>query len=59
MDWFNNDQRQMGDFVNAHNWQVPPTPDPNATPSPGLPTNMNMESPVSIDEYEISDMELA
>ncbi|XP_047962028.1 uncharacterized protein LOC125206851 [Salvia hispanica] len=49
----------MDDFVNSQNWQLPPTPDPNATPSPGLPTNMDMESPVSTDEYEINDMEPA
>ncbi|XP_047948853.1 uncharacterized protein LOC125194649 [Salvia hispanica] len=59
MDWFNSDQRQMDDFVNSQNWQVPPTPDPDATPSPGPPTNVDMESPVSTDEYDISDMEPA
>ena len=59
MDLFNSDQRQMDDFVNSQNWQVPPTPDPDATPSPGLPTNVDMESPVSTDEYDISDMEPA
>ena len=59
MDWFNNDQRQMEDFVNSNNWQLPPMPDPNATPSPEMPTNMELESPVSTDEYEISDMEPA
>ncbi|XP_042032390.1 glutathione S-transferase T3-like [Salvia splendens] len=49
----------MDDFINANNWHVPPSPDPNATPSPGLATNMEITSPVSTDEYEISDMEPA
>ncbi|XP_042006020.1 uncharacterized protein LOC121754779 [Salvia splendens] len=59
MDWFNSDQRQMDDFVNANNWHVPPTPDPNATPSLGLPTNMEITSLVNTNEYNISDMESA
>ncbi|XP_042003627.1 glutathione S-transferase T3-like [Salvia splendens] len=49
----------MNDFVNANNWYVPPSPGPNATPSSGLPTNMEITSPVSTDEYEISDIEPA
>ncbi|XP_042005980.1 uncharacterized protein LOC121754733 [Salvia splendens] len=59
MDWFNSDQRQMDDFVNSNNWHVPPIPDPNATPSPGLPTNMEITSSVSTDEYDIYDIEPA
>ena len=47
----------MDEFVNNNNWHVSPSPD--ATPSPGLPTNMEITSPVSTDEYEISDMEPA
>ena len=38
----------MDEFVNNNNWQ---------TPSPGFPTNMEITSPVSTDEHEISDME--
>ncbi|XP_042056470.1 glutathione S-transferase T3-like [Salvia splendens] len=46
----------MDEFVNANNGYVPPSPGPNATPTP---TNMEITSPVSTDEYEISDMEPA
>ncbi|XP_042046305.1 uncharacterized protein LOC121792426 [Salvia splendens] len=46
----------MDEFVNANHWYVPPSSGPNATPTP---TNMEITSPVSTDEYKISDMEPA
>ncbi|XP_042051331.1 glutathione S-transferase T3-like [Salvia splendens] len=59
MDWFNNDERQMNEFVNANNWYVPASPPSQLTPSPGVGSNIDITSPVSTDEYVISDMEPA
>ncbi|XP_041994217.1 glutathione S-transferase T3-like [Salvia splendens] len=49
MEWFNNDELQMNEFVNGNNWYVPPTPNPDATPIPGVATNMEITSPVDME----------
>ncbi|XP_042021081.1 glutathione S-transferase T3-like [Salvia splendens] len=59
MKWFNSDERQMNEFVNANNWYLPPSPPSHTTPSPGVASNIDITSSVSTDEYEISDMEPA
>ena len=51
----------MNEFVNANNWYLPASPHASVAPSPGVASNtspMDFPSPGSIDEYDISDMEL-
>ncbi|XP_042018973.1 glutathione S-transferase T3-like [Salvia splendens] len=59
MDWFNSDERQMDEFVNANNLYMPASPPSQPTPSPGVGSNIDVTSPVNTDEFEISEMEPA
>ncbi|KAL1560216.1 hypothetical protein AAHA92_10457 [Salvia divinorum] len=60
MEWFNNDQREMEEFVASNNLDLPASPEQHVAPSLATGSTtapVDLPSLASIDEYGISVME--